>query len=616
METAEDSPFSPQAIGQLIDNLKAQDLDARLASLRSLAVIAKALGEQRTRDELIPYLTDSIDDEDEAMAELAQRLSDIIDLVGGSEHVLELIPAFEELASSEEAIVRNRAAQGLNKLAVMLDSRQLYDAYIPLVDRMTSAHWFSLRTTACSLYSVLYTAVKDEDFKQNVIQAYEQLCRDSTPMVRRAAASNLKDMMKCCSAKVVSERLKPLFILFMEDEQDSVRLLGTGLLPELARSLPASQHATVIAQHVDVSVNDASWRVRYMLADVIVELQQALASELSDMKLLPAFVQLLQDTEPEVRTCAATKVHDFCLGLGSTDRVDSVVGRILPNVEALVADASEHCRAAIATVIMGVSSIVGKANTIEHLLPMFLKLLKDEHSKVRLNVISKLEEVNQVIGLDHLTQALLPAIEELAQNDDWRTRLAIIEYIPVVSKQLGEKFFTRHLLEFATRQWMRDSVFAVRSAAIKNLHSLVAEFGVDWAEKVIFPALKAMSHETHFVHRLTTLFALASLCDVVTESCIQNAILPIVTPLQEDSIPNIRMNVAKTLSAILKTTGARPGDVSNVARTVLDKLSEDKDRDVRDFAVIGLSSKTCETVGHSSSGILTRCLFAVLDSDA
>lgn len=90
--------------------------------------------------------------------------------------------------------------------------------------------------------------------------------------------------------------------------QDSVRLLGAGLLPELARSLPASQHPTVIAQHVDVSVNDASWRVRYMLADVIVELQQALASELSDMKLLPAFVQLLQDSEPEVRTCAATKV--------------------------------------------------------------------------------------------------------------------------------------------------------------------------------------------------------------------------------------------------------------------------------------------------------------------
>jgi len=87
-----------------------------------------------------------------------------------------------------------------------------------------------------------------------------------------------------------------------------VRLLGAGLLPELARSLPASQHPTVIAQHVDLSVNDASWRVRYMLADVIVELQQALASELSDMKLLPAFVQLLQDSEPEVRTCAATKV--------------------------------------------------------------------------------------------------------------------------------------------------------------------------------------------------------------------------------------------------------------------------------------------------------------------
>jgi len=53
-------------------------------------------------------------------------------------------------------------------------------------------------------------------------------------------------------------------------------------------------------------------------------------------------------------------VHDFALGLGSTDRVESIVSRILPCVEALVADDSEHCRAAIASVIMGLSNIVGK----------------------------------------------------------------------------------------------------------------------------------------------------------------------------------------------------------------------------------------------------------------
>jgi hypothetical protein len=36
-------------------------------------------------------LSDSIDDEDEAMAELALRLGDLVDLVGGSAHVFQLL---------------------------------------------------------------------------------------------------------------------------------------------------------------------------------------------------------------------------------------------------------------------------------------------------------------------------------------------------------------------------------------------------------------------------------------------------------------------------------------------------------------------------------------------
>jgi hypothetical protein len=40
-----------------------------------------------------------------------------------------------------------------------------------------AAHWFSLRTTACALYPTLYTAVTDENFKDNVIQYAWHLSR-------------------------------------------------------------------------------------------------------------------------------------------------------------------------------------------------------------------------------------------------------------------------------------------------------------------------------------------------------------------------------------------------------------------------------------------------------
>ena len=47
------------------DELKNEDVALRLNSVRRLSTIAMALGEERTRKELIPFLTEANDDEDE-----------------------------------------------------------------------------------------------------------------------------------------------------------------------------------------------------------------------------------------------------------------------------------------------------------------------------------------------------------------------------------------------------------------------------------------------------------------------------------------------------------------------------------------------------------------------
>lgn len=50
---------------------------------------------------------------------------------------------------------------------------------------------------------------------------------------------------------------------------------------------------------------------------------------------------------------------------------------LVPDQE-LVSDTNQHVKSALASVIMGLSTILGKDNTIEHLLPLFLAQLKDE----------------------------------------------------------------------------------------------------------------------------------------------------------------------------------------------------------------------------------------------
>lgn len=54
--------------------LLSSTLQLRLNSIKKLSTIALALGEERTRTELIPFLTETIYDEDEVLLALAEQL--------------------------------------------------------------------------------------------------------------------------------------------------------------------------------------------------------------------------------------------------------------------------------------------------------------------------------------------------------------------------------------------------------------------------------------------------------------------------------------------------------------------------------------------------------------
>lgn len=62
-------------------------LQLRLNSIKKLSTIALALGIERTRSELIPFLTETIYDEDEVLLALAEQLGTFTPLVGGPEYV-------------------------------------------------------------------------------------------------------------------------------------------------------------------------------------------------------------------------------------------------------------------------------------------------------------------------------------------------------------------------------------------------------------------------------------------------------------------------------------------------------------------------------------------------
>jgi serine/threonine-protein phosphatase 2A regulatory subunit A len=74
-----------------------------------------ALGPQRSREELIPFLSECIEDEDEVLLALADELGKGMDeYLGGPEHAHLLLQPLEHLAVVEETLVRDKVQNTLS----------------------------------------------------------------------------------------------------------------------------------------------------------------------------------------------------------------------------------------------------------------------------------------------------------------------------------------------------------------------------------------------------------------------------------------------------------------------------------------------------------------------
>ena len=399
-----------------------------------------ALGQERTRSELIPFLNDSVDDDDEVLLEMANHLGEFASLVGGEEHTFHLLAPLESLATMEDPPVRNKAVESLCSLGSNMPSQHHQDHFAPMLRRLATNDWFTSRIAASGLFATAYPKV-DAASRAEYVGLFSALCRDDTPMVRRAAAQALCDFTAVCEPSVVREHLVPLFVGLAEDAQDSVKLLAVANCIAIAKRIDDSKVAVVLPVVLNLA-SDNSYRVRWSVASHMAELGAVFGGEVTATKLMPVMQKLLQDPEPETRSIAAGS----CEGFAKLLPVETIVTDILPAVQGLVTDDESHVRVSLAGSIMSMSLILQRDLTIQHLLPVFLKLLKDSDSEVRLKVISKLSGINEVVGVTLLSQSLLPAIVELAEDTKWRVRLAIIQHVPLLAKQLGVTFFDDKLV--------------------------------------------------------------------------------------------------------------------------------------------------------------------------
>jgi len=571
VSTADRTTTTP--IATLIDELRSEDIKRKVNSAKNIYAIASALGADRTKTELIPFINNEmLDDEEEVLSALIDSLPSLMEIIGSGNL---LLAPLERLCYAEDVTVRDKAVVAFKKALTKVDIKKNEETIMGIIKRFVSEDFHTSKGAAASLIPTVYPLVS-QNYQSDLLQIYGLLCTDDVPLVRKFASMYLKDFVKLLPNANEAE-LYNYLKAFLKDEQDFVRLYVIDALVAFAKAFNNNSQKlnTYVIPVLKTLAEDSTWRIRYTVSDKIVDLGQFLGKELNKKYLLPYFIKFLSDGECEIKSNAATRLADYAILLD----VDDIVTKVIPTIKPLAGDQIQHVRAALASSILQLCPLIGKKYTNEHILSIFLLLLRDEFSDVRLALFKNLDEITKVIDIDSLSQSLFPALTDLAVDKNWRTRSASIEFLSFFARKMGEGFlndkFSKILLE-----WLHDRVFGVREAAVNCIRVLTEILGGSWAEKVLFPKIAVLQNNTSYLHRQTILFTIIKLAGLLSQEALGKTVIPILQVLYKDPVPNVRMNTAKAIKVVNPYLKEKSTEKENVKKW-LAALQEDSDPEVK-----------------------------------
>ena len=129
---------------------------------------------------------------------------------------------------------------------------------------------------------------------------------------------------------------------------------------------------------------------------------------------------------------------------------------------------------------------------------------------------------------------------------------------------------------------MFDSTFAVRDGVVQVIKELIPIFGQKWVENKVIKEICDNKNHNHYSKRLTVILFLKNLANQLSNEFIASNVLPVISELSSDNVPNIRLNVVKAIKEI--ASSVKDSQARDALKMSLRVLNKDEDSDVRFFA--------------------------------
>lgn len=560
----------------LLEDLQNPDIKIKKNAFQNLRGISLALGRERTRKELLPYLKSCIDEEeDEIIIELAKVLSNFIDCIGGKQYIKELLNLLEIILTIDDHFVRIEIMNTIKSVVKQIGKvSEIESDLISIINNLYNSEDINQKKSAMNLLIFLFKDLNSTN-KIIAINYFDKFLVDNNISVKKELLNEITEI----SLELSIEYIKKMINIILKDKNDSMRIDIVNIMLSVRNSPKINEFMETIYDLIPKLAEDTNWRVRLTVSDKLNEFLK-FPNINNDMKQksVNIFAKLLEDTEPEIRNVCCLRLEEITKILKNENNFD----KILQNLRKLEKDQKNYVKGALASNVLKICELIGPKKTNDYIFPIFLTLIKDENIEIRMNLINNLSELNKVIEIDNIIESIMPPIKEISANKSWRIRIQIMEIIPVLAKLFNQHLFMNNIFPICITALM-DSVFSIRESSCKLFVTIYKDTKNEEFEKKLLEKLNELCLSSSYLLRNTALvfikFYIEKLEDKIYLEFFEKKLIEIVFNLSKDKIANVRMNCAFILNKI-KNIKFKDNKINGEINNIIEIFKKDKDEDV------------------------------------
>ena len=449
----------------LLEDLKNPETKIKINAIHNLREISFALGRERTRKELLPFLISCIDEEeDEALVELAKILGNFIDCIGGINYIKELFNILEAILIVDDPNIRKETINSLKKTINQVEKIEFIENDImEIIIRLGENE--NINQKISSLYIIIFIFPKlSEKNKEIVLNIILKFCKDETISLKKEVLNLIPEITQYLQINFIQK----IISIFLEDKNDTTHIDIMNIIVSMKNLNNLSEIMDYLEKVLTKLACDNNWRVRLTVCDKLYEILSfpQITNKIKQTSI-EIFVKLLEDSEAEVKNICCLRLEDMTKVLYKEDNFD----KILKGIKKLEKDNTTYVRGALASNLLKICPFIGQKKTNDFIFPIFLNIIKDENHDIRMTLIKTLENLNKVLNVDSIIQGIIPSFIEISSNKSWRVRIQIMDVIPILSRILDKNNFMANIFPICISS-LTDPVFAIREETINLLKKL------------------------------------------------------------------------------------------------------------------------------------------------